>query len=140
MTDDGSALQVTAATARPAVAGGRGASAEAIRAVLEAPDGGRTEIAADHGEIDPAGEVLTMAGAVRLLMADGWEITTGALTARLDRTEVETPGAIAARGGFGTLTAGAMRLTTAAGRPESHVLLFTGGVRLVYRPRGTQVD
>lgn len=135
MTEDGAALEVTAGTARPAVAGGRGASAESMRAVLEAPDGGRTEITAAQGEIDPEGAVLSLAGGVRVTTAAGWEVTTEALAARLDRTELAAPGTVSVAGPFGTLAAGAMRLTAAADRPEAHVLLFTGGVRLVYRPR-----
>lgn len=135
MTDDGAALKVTANEARPDSGGTTGASAQALTARLETPDGGRVELSADSGQMQPDGSQMTVAGNVVVTTSSGYRITTDALHARMDRTGLASDTAITATGPIGTLTAGAMRLSEAEGKAGTYVLVFNGGVRLIYDPQ-----
>lgn len=135
MTDDGAALTVTAAEARPKGGGSGDATAQALRATLETPDGGRVELAADRGRIEDDGTRMTVEGDVVVTTSAGYRIQTETLEARMDRTGLDAAGAVIATGPAGRLTAGSMRLTEATERPGSYVLVFNHGVRLLYNPR-----
>lgn len=132
VTVDGAALSVTAEVARPDMAGTGDASATALTARLETPDGVTTDLSASDGALDTGAGVLRLAGDVRLAASNGYVITTNALTAALDRTLIESPGAVAATAPMGRIDAGAMRMTTEG---DDYVVVFNGGVKLVYEPR-----
>lgn len=130
VTQDGAALSVTAEVARPDMGGG--ASATALTARLETPDGVTTDIAASDGQLDTAAGLLTLTGDVRIAASSGYAITTGELTAALDRTLLTAPGTVAATAPMGRIDAGAMQLTS---QGDDYVLVFNGGVKLVYEPK-----
>jgi len=132
VTLDGAALSVTAEVARPDTAEAGGASATALTARLETPDGVTTDIAASDGRIDTAAGLLTLTGDVRIAASSGYAITTGEMTAALDRTLLSAPGTVAATAPMGRIDAGAMQLTS---QGDDYVLVFKGGVKLVYEPR-----
>ena len=130
VTQDGAALSVTAEVARPDAAGG--ASATALTARLETPDGVTTDIAASDGQLDAAAGLLTLTGDVRVTASSGYAITTGEMTAALDRTLLTAPGTVAATAPMGRIDAGAMQMTS---QGDDYVLVFNGGVKLVYEPK-----
>ncbi len=132
VTLDGAALSVTAEVARPGTAEGGGAAASALTARLETPDGVTTDLAASDGALDTAAGLLTLRGDVRITASTGYVITTDELTAALDRTLLQAPGAVAATAPMGRIEAGAMQMTT---RGDDYVVVFNGGVKLVYEPR-----
>lgn len=131
VTLDGAALSVTAEVARPDMDGGGNASATGLTALLETPDGVTTDIAASDGELDIAASLLTLSGEVRIAASSGYVLTTGALNAALDRTSLVAPGAVAATAPMGRIDADSMQLTS---QGDSYVLVFNGGVKLVYEP------
>lgn len=137
MTDDGSALTVTADEARPPLDRSTGATAQTLAAVLEMPDGSRANVVADTGRVDPEGQVLTLQGQVVITTSTGYRIETDALDTRLDRTEMVSKGPVAGDAPAGRLTAGAMTIRAVADSPGNYVMVFNGGVRLVYRPAGS---
>ncbi len=139
MTEDGSALTVTAAEARPAgTARTDGAIADAnatgLRAVLDLPGGGRAELVAATGRLDLATDRLSVGGGVVITTSTGYTLRTDAMVAALDRTSMTAPGMIEGDGPGGHLTAGSMELTATSAAPVTHVMVFKNRVRLLYQP------
>jgi lipopolysaccharide export system protein LptC len=134
MTEDGSALTVSAAEARPTGETGADATASTLRAVLDMPGGGRAEMQAATGRLDLAANRLIVDGGVVVTTSTGYVLRTGALDAALDRTGLVAPGAVEGDGPGGHLTAGSMELAMTGTSPERYVMVFKDGVRLLYRP------
>jgi len=134
MTEDGSALTVTAAEARPSGGAVTDANATTLRAVLDMPGGGRAELVAATGRLDLAAGRLIVEGGVVLTTSTGYTLRTEAMAAALDRTGLTSPGPIAGDGPGGHLSAGSMELTASADAPDTHVMVFKNGVRLLYQP------
>ncbi len=103
----------------------------ALDGTILTPDGGRLDLSADRGSVDPKAQTARLTGDVRAVSGTGWRILTERLDTALDAADLDAPGGVSATGPAGTLDAGAMRLTSDGGR---HVLRFTGGVRLLYDP------
>lgn len=133
MTADGSALTVRADEARPGTAT-QGPSARVVHALLETPGGGRTEITAATARMDPGGDEITLSDGALIVTSTGYRIETEALTALLDRTLVESLGAVTATGPAGRINAGGMRITADPRKDGQFLLVFDKGVRLVYDP------
>ncbi|HMO06401.1 MAG TPA: hypothetical protein PKD10_01980 [Paracoccaceae bacterium] len=133
VTDDGAALRITASEARPASAGNDTPTARDLAARFDMPDGGQADIAADRGTLDTAAGTLTVDGNVLITTSAGYRVETPALVAALDRTRVESRGAVTAEGPIGRIEAQGMALTASEDDPGTYVLRFTGGVKLLYR-------
>jgi lipopolysaccharide export system protein LptC len=132
VTSDGAALSVRAAEARPGTADGA-AMAQALAARLETPDGALTDLVAASGTLDDGAGLLSLMGDVILTTSSGYVVESQAMTARLDRTGVTSPGAITATAPMGTLNATGMSLEQTT-TPGDYVLVFKGRVRLIYTP------
>jgi lipopolysaccharide export system protein LptC len=132
VTSDGASLSVQAAEARPGGADGA-ATAQALTARLETPDGALTDLVAAAGALDDGAGLLSLMGDVRMTTSSGYIVESQAMTARLDRTSLNSPGDIRADGPMGRITATGMSLeqTTTEG---DYVLVFKGRVRLIYTP------
>ena len=61
-------------------------------------------------------------------------IQSEGLALALDRTWLESRGAVSAQGPLGQLTANSLRLDRGAG-DKSYLLVFNGEVRLLYQPK-----
>lgn len=133
MTEDGGSLTVTAQTARPNPAGG-GASATDLHARLDTAGGLGTDIRAGTGRIDPTAGLLALSGGVDVATTTGYTLHTDLLEAATDRSRLAAPGPVAGSAPFGAISAGAMSLE-ATGTAKDHVLVFNGGVKLIYRPQ-----
>lgn len=136
VTDDGSAISITADTARPLAGNPKVIIATNMTTVIEDADGGRLDITAKAGKIDSRQQVVTLNGGVQLLTSTGYIINTSGLTAALDETSMVSEGAITATGPLGTLNAGQMLLSPQNKPGQAHVLVFKGGVKLIYDPQG----
>lgn len=134
VTEDGTAMTVSAAEARPGPADAGTPSASALRAVVDLPDGGHAEMVAATGQLDQNAGALTVAGGVTLTTSTGWQVVTDAITARLDRTSLVSPGPVSAQGPAGSLQAAGMEITADPERPGRYLLVFKGSVRLLYQP------
>jgi lipopolysaccharide export system protein LptC len=133
VTDDGTALTLTAATVRIAAGTGELATAEQVRADFEGADGRVSSFRAESAEVDRATGLMTLTGHVRLDSAGGYRVEAERITAALDRTRAESDGPVTAEAPAGRIEAGGFRFEAAPGG-GGHRLLFTGGVRLLYLP------
>ncbi|WP_240335614.1 hypothetical protein [Pseudotabrizicola algicola] len=134
LTADGAALTIRADEARPASDSGTRASALALSGVLETPDGGRTELLAGAGQIDPGARRILLTDGVTIRSSTGWQVQGENLTAAMDTTDIEMPDAVTATGPAGVVTADSLRLTQAGDGEDSYLLVFNGAVKLVYAP------
>jgi lipopolysaccharide export system protein LptC len=134
-TSDGASLTLTADEARPAT-GEAPAEAQGVMLELKTPDGGRTEIRAAAVEIDRAAQEMVLSGGVTVATETGYRLDTAEILARMDRSGLESRGAVTATGPVGELIAGGMLLSQDLQTPGDYVLVFNQGVRLVYRPGG----
>ena len=73
-------------------------------------------------------------GGVLLSQSLGYELRTDSLTLDLDQTGAETAGQIEGFGPLGRLTAGKMVLSQPDPAQSTYLLVFNGGVRLIYQP------
>lgn len=140
VTDDGAALTIAASEARPEQKDGTGASAAAIVADLQAPDGSDAQLVAARGVLDTANNALLVDGGVKITTSSGYVLETEAMTAALDRTSLVSETPVAGRSPVGRVTAGAMELRQASDGSGSYVLLLKNGVKLLYQPPSKPTD
>lgn len=136
-TTDGATLTITAEKATPT--GSASGEAADVRAQLATPDGARSALTAGTIRYSRGdGQVVLDAG-VLFSNSLGYEMRTDSLTLSLDRTGARSGGPVEGHGPLGQLTAGGMQLSPAdtgaeAAEPQ-YLLVFNGGVRLIYQPR-----
>ena len=134
-TEDGAALTLSASEARPA-AEGTPAKAAGLRLELATPDGGQTELLAAEAVMDDATRQVLMSGGVVLTTSSGYRLETAEVAAKLDRTGLESRTPVVATGPAGEIRAESMVLSQDNRTPGAYVLVFKGGVRLIYQPGG----
>lgn len=134
VTSDGSALTVRAAIARPGT-DARPTEAEDLTATYKTPSGLEAVVTAANGLFETGASTLTLSGAVKVVLSSGYTVNTDLLRAALDETRLQSPGAVTAQGPPGMIEAGEMDLVR-QDQIGSEVLVFKGGVRLVYDPKG----
>lgn len=134
-TEDGAALTLSASEARPA-ADGTPAKAAGLRLELATPDGGQTELLAAEAVMDDASRQVLLSGGVVLTTSSGYRLETAEVTAKLDRTGLESRSPVLATGPAGKIRAESMVLSQDNRTPGAYVLVFKGDVRLVYQPGG----
>lgn len=134
-TSDGAALRLTAEAAVP---GAVDQPATALKVWLElaTPDGAVTQLRAAAAVMDTAGGRVLLNGGVTLSSSQGYKIETEEISAKLDRTGLQAPHPITATAPAGQITADGMALTPDNQTPGHYVMVFKGGIRLVYDPKG----
>lgn len=134
MTPDGAALTLSADTLTPAGPdAGEGGTASALRLGWRSAEGLTAELTAPHAEIGP--DAIRLEGGVEFSTSTGWSLAAPQVDASTDRSRVEATGGVAADAPFGEIEADTATLEQAGeGEALHHVLNFTGGVRLLYRP------
>ena len=136
MTEDGAALTLTAASAKPDPENSGHVTATMPTAVIETPDGVRTTISSATAEIDTTAGAVILDGAVTLETSRGYVVKTSRITAAIDRTRIETAGEITGTAPMGRITAGQMVIEVANAAKHTYVLVFKNGVKLIYDPKG----
>ncbi len=129
VTSDGASLSIRADEARPATAT-EAPSAEGLAASLITPDGRETVFSA--GGVAMGVDDVALTRGVTVTTPTNYLIATDSLTMTLDKTAVQSGGAVTATGPLGQLTAGAMQITQQDG---AYVLLFNNRVKLIYSPQ-----
>jgi lipopolysaccharide export system protein LptC len=138
VTLDGTALTLVAETLRIASADAETAAAEGVTLTLDAADGRGARITADHGAVDRTAGQVTLKGDMLAETDDGYHLRSDLIVAALDTTRVESPGRVTGFGPLGEMEAGGfvMEATQRDGSGGlDRRLLFSGGVRLIYRPQ-----
>jgi len=132
VTEDGAALTLQAADARPGVEGSTNAGqATAVTGKLATPDGGATDMVAGRATLDAAAGRVVLSGGVVLTSSTGYRIETSGLRVATDRTSLDSDGNVTATGPIGSLNAGALHIGLEG---AAYVLVFKGGVKLIYLP------
>lgn len=132
MTEDGAALTVNAADARPGVAGTPdGGRATDVTGRMETPDGGVTDLVAGAAQLDAEAGKVVLSDGVVLTSSTGYVVEMSGVSMATDRTALDSDGAVHAVGPLGTLNAGALHIGMSG---TGYVVVFKNGVRLVYTP------
>lgn len=134
ITEDGSAIEVKAAEARPAVDGVKGQSAVNVAGVMTTPDGVVTNLVADAADMPLDQSEVTFTGNVVLDHETGYRVRSEAMTANLQKTDVRSDVPVIADGPVGQVTADTMHLTQGGAGAGGYLLVFNGNVRLIYLP------
>ncbi len=97
-----------------------------------------TELAlvADRGDVDILNDVARLSGNVLIDSSIGYRIYAETLEARLLELDITAPSGIQALGPMGRITAGHLRVGHMDSK-EGVQILFSGGVQLLYTPKGT---
>ncbi|AZL59223.1 LPS export ABC transporter periplasmic protein LptC [Tabrizicola piscis] len=134
-TSDGGALTLSADEARPS-AEGAPARAQTLRLQLDTPDGAATNLTAAEAVLDNVAREIVLSGGVVITTSTGYRVETAEMTAKLDRSGLQSQTPVTATGPAGDLSAGGMTLGQDNRTPGGYLLVFNGGVRLVYLPGG----
>lgn len=134
VTTDGVAIALSAASIRP-----EGEAREILRgrdlsATLDLPSGGHLRIDSPDGILDATRQEAVLSGGARLETSTGYVVETDRIVASMAETRVYSDGEVSARGPAGEITAGRMELTPGPNSDSGYLLVFKGGVRLLYRP------
>lgn len=135
MTSDGASLTLTADEARPETRDSP-AEAQGVHLELATPDGGMTDLRAATAVMDQTARQLLLSGGVTITTGTGYRLETAEVAAKLDRSGLESRVEVTATGPAGDIRADGMTLRQDKLTPGAYVLVFKGGVRLVYRPKG----
>ncbi|MEI4233444.1 hypothetical protein [Roseovarius sp. D22-M7] len=138
VTRQGDEIRFDARIVRPDPDTPKRLTADRVEAQFRLDAGTRVDVTARAAEFDQDALTAQLHGDVRMTTSTGYVIETARLISRLDALHVLSPGTVTATGPLGELTAGRMLLHNAArdavgdGAAE---LLFSAGVKLVYRPK-----
>lgn len=130
----GDAITLRADVARPERDTPERLVAERISGEIGLEDGAGLRLRATTARLDQTTLTATLEGEVHITTTTGYEIDTGRLDMRLDALYAQSPGQITATGPLGDLTAGRMLLHEADESGDAE-LLFSRGVKLIYRPK-----
>lgn len=129
VTPDGAAVSLSAAAIRPVQDAPDSLVIEAIEIGMTTDGRESLRVSAATGTFDGRAQVAALGGLVRVESSAGYLMETAGLTADLRAGTVESAGALAVRAPFGSLTAGGVTISGGGA-----VMVFNGGVRLIYRP------
>ncbi|MEM6823827.1 MAG: hypothetical protein AAF566_01840 [Pseudomonadota bacterium] len=132
LTSDGSSILILADRVVPDGGNLQVLDARNFRGVIEAEDGRILKADAPDARLDLASDIANLFGDVTVRTSDGFEIRTNGLLSHLDVTLVESEGPLSGVSPFGSLDAGNMRYSAAPN--GSTLLVFDGGVKLLYQP------
>ncbi|MGB0902187.1 LPS export ABC transporter periplasmic protein LptC [Halocynthiibacter sp.] len=135
VTQNGTALSIQARTATPDPTDPRLLDAEGLRAAIDTPSGTRFDIMSDQGHMNGAEQVFTLTGDVEIESSAGMRMTTGQLDTAMDGSVMNAPGPVSVTGRFGSFDANSMELAVEEPGGNTYVLVFKGGVKLVYTPQ-----
>lgn len=137
VTDDGAVVVVSARSAQPDPDNSSTIKIDGIRLRMDNPDGSHVEVTGTEGEVAEGARIARFLGLARLVTSTGFEMETNGLIARLDTGLVTTDGLLEIRAPFGELTAGGVEFEVTR-ENKAQQMLFTGGVKLIYRPQQQQ--
>ncbi|WP_300549517.1 LPS export ABC transporter periplasmic protein LptC [Roseovarius sp.] len=133
VTKQGDEIRFAADSARPERGAPEILLAEGVHARMALAAGTVVDITSSRANMNQNDLTATLDGEVQITTSSGYLVDTDRLTTRLDAIYAESPGQVTAVGSIGHIDAGRMLLrnNSASNEPE---LLFTGGVKLIYRP------
>lgn len=133
MTTDGASVTLRARSARPAQTDQQ-ALMDQPAATYLGTDGTVIELRAEEGRMALDGASVTLDKGVEITTSAGYRLLASDLTALTMHTEVTTDNPVHGDTPFGTVEGGAMILKLDAAKPNSYVLIFNKGVKVIYQP------
>ncbi len=134
VTEEGTQVTIVAETFTTVPDRPRVTEGDRLEARLETPDGTVWDIRAKSGEIDENTGLSLLQREVEIDATGGYIFRTDAVRLRTDRTYMESLAPVVAVGPEGRLEAARMEVFTTPGQEVRTRAVFTGGVRVVYRP------
>jgi lipopolysaccharide export system protein LptC len=134
MTADGTLITLSAETALPDPETPGRMTASSLSARIEPTDGSVIEARAVEGVVDGPDKTVELSGGVELTSSSGYRIAAPGIFARLGESEIVATGPVTAEGPPGKIEAQGMELRPSEADPDAYVMIFKGGVRLVYNP------
>jgi lipopolysaccharide export system protein LptC len=134
-TSDGAALTLVANEARQAT-DATPADAQEPRLRLETPDGAITDLSSATAVLDRDSHQIVLSGGVRVTTSSGYQLETAQMVAQMDRSGLQSDTTVKANGPLGEIVSGGMTLAQDSSTPGAYLLVFNGGVRLIYLPGG----
>ncbi|MFW2588505.1 hypothetical protein [Sagittula sp. SSi028] len=137
VTDKGELVTITAQRARPL--GDGQIEADVVNAHLRLEDGGALTVTSPLALSAEGEHTLDLSGGVTITSTQGYVMQTEELATRIDRIEARSAGRVVADGPLGDLDAGQMEILP-ADEDGAVRLLFTKGVKVIYRPAEKDAD
>ncbi len=134
VTDSGVAISLTAQYIRPDGEARQQLTGYDLNAALDLPSGGHINVSSPVGMVDGSDQTATLAGGALLESSTGYTVTTDEITASIADGSVVANGQITATGPAGEIHAGHMVLAPANDDTDAYRLVFSDGVRLIFRP------
>lgn len=131
---DGTAISLTAASARPDPQQDTMLLATDVSGRIEPQDGSWVTLRSDNARLDTSDSSVRLMDSVVLETSTGLRVEAESLDASLEAGEVSSKDRVTATAPFGTLTANAMRYTSDADGGDQNLLVFSDGVKLIYQP------
>lgn len=130
VTDDGTALALSADEVRPDEDDPSEMIAANVIGVIEPEPGTRIDVSSDRA-LTRDGRTVALTGDVAIRSTTGYRLDSEALSIDIETATATSPGRVTGTGPLGRMEAGALELTETDGR---YLLNFTGGVKVLYVP------
>jgi len=134
VTEDGAALTIQTETARSDQAAALRLEVTGLDLRLEGMNGEDLFARAESGVLDRGTGRFEMTGGLEIVTTPGYRLSSDLLTGLLDSTRIESPGPVTGSAPAGEISAGNMIMRTNSNDGAGYMLVFGGGVRLLYPP------
>ena len=134
VTDDGAALTIVTQTARSDPDAAMRLEVSGLDLLIEGDNGENLSARAENGTIDRGAGRFDMTGGLEIAVSPGYRLTGERITGLLDSTRVDAPGPVSGTAPAGEIWAGNMVLRADSASDTGYMLVFGGGVRLLYQP------
>jgi lipopolysaccharide export system protein LptC len=136
MTREQAAIRVEADTVRPRDTEPDRLDARTVSGQMVFASGTSARMTAPAAVFDTEQDVARFEGGVTIVSSDGYTFETESLRAALGFTEIVAESEVRATGPLGTLDAASMEISE--DEAGGYVVVFNGGVRLLYDPMQTR--
>jgi lipopolysaccharide export system protein LptC len=130
---DGAAVTVTADDMRPLPGSLTEGTARTLTVKVETTGGAILTLTAPHGKMDSEAQTLALSGGATVSTDDGYSLAAPEMTGSLPLSELTASGGVTGESPFGTIRSDRMLATRNPASPETHIVDFIGGVRLIYQ-------
>lgn len=134
VTDDGAALTIATETARTDPNAALRLEVTGLVLLIEGAGGETLSARAQNGILDRGTGRFEMSGGLEISATPGYRLTSERIVGLLDSTRVEAPGTVSGLAPAGEIRAGNMVLRSDSTGTSGYLLVFGGGVRLIYQP------
>ncbi len=134
VTEDGTALRLVTETARSDPDATLRFAVTGLELQLDGARGEVVRVRSDSGSIDRGEGSFEMSGGVEIVAEPGYRLHAEHVAGALDTTRIEVPAPLTGQAPAGELRAGNLLVRAVFGGERGYVLVFGGGVRLIYQP------